>query len=183
MNSRVIMVPIPIIISRLFKKVYYSITSQSMSFPSRNTWWVVQCVNLEAWHSIVLRQVLRKWTTSFRSSQYWTSPIKWHMKILVRFSYVRLRMHGQNSPISNYVISRWKPTRKLVLCSSKWKFLNKSTKGEHLLKHPLGLMTTVAFALGKKGGGNPHHLINPRRAVLASARQKYRSSKWFTDRC
>ena len=59
-----------------------------------------------------------------------------------------------------------------MLCSSEWKFLNKSTKGEHIIKHPFGKKPTAMVASGNESEENTPHVLTPRMAALASARQK-----------
>ena len=53
-------------------------------------------------------------------------------------------------------------------CLSAWKSLNRSTKREHLIKHPLGKKPTVVVTSGNKREEKPSHLPTPRRAALAS---------------
>ena len=46
--------------------------------------------------------------------------------------------------------SKGGPTRRPARCSSGWKFLNKSTKEEHLLKPPQGKINTVWLLVGNE---------------------------------
>ena len=64
----------------------------------------------------------------------------------------------------------WILRGKLVLCSSKRKFLKISTKGKYLLKHPLGQMPTVTIMSGNVWEDNLPFLPTARRVTLASSR-------------
>ena len=64
-----------------------------------------------------------------------------------------------------------------MLCSIKWKLLNKSTKGEHLLKHPLGQIPTVIVMSGGVREDNPPRLPTPRKVALETARQTIQATQ------
>ena len=143
-----------------------------MHSPSKSARRGAQFVNLKAWLSIVLRQGWPKWKTSCHSSQDRTPPRKWKWRSSTKFSSMQCPMDVPRNPTYKVGILSWRPKGKPVQWSSAWKSLNRSTKGEHLLKYPLGHKPTVTVTSGNKIEENLPRLPTPRRVTLASARQK-----------
>ena len=143
-----------------------------MRFPGKISRWGAQWVNLEAWHSSVIRKSWQKSTTSWRSSQDRTPPRKFKWRSSTMFSSTQFLMDGPSNPTYRVGILIWRPIGKPVQCSRAWKFLNRYTKGVHLLKYPQGRYQPWWQCQEANGEDKPPLLLTPRRAALASARQK-----------
>ena len=94
---------------------------------------------------------------------------KWKWKSSTIFSSMQFPMDGPSNSTYKVGILSWIPTGKPMQCLSAWELLKRSTKGEHLLKYPLG----------KKPLWQSRKETKERRTRLAY--QPWEGSRWQTS--
>ena len=92
-------------------------------------------------------------------------------KSSTRFSPTPLLTDGQSKTIYRDGTLRGRPTRKHVRCPNTCIFQRKYMKEEHLIKPPLGKVTTLTVLTVNIREEKPSHQPKPRRAALSRTRK------------